>query len=824
MHYVCGNNTRRWLVEKHNFLNGIDYLEIDEEQSHLRLHFLNAHNLVQLELRNFQIDSGENSNALPITGIEWRDSENIITIETEEPDKMLNYTLKLVMGIYQTEPPEKFDPVLSLVDFAFLDTGVNDFDCKTSEIRSIERFEEPLIDYLAKDYSSFRQLMLDRLAVTIPNWQDRNPSDLGMALVEVMAYAADNLSYFQDAVATEAYLGTARKRTSIRRHSRALDYNMHDGCNARVWFSIEVDTEDNYILPSGTRLYTGLNDKQGSLTAKTKEKNNGDGYEKFISFDPAVILGSGALIFETMHDIKLHANYEKILFYTWGDEECWLPEGATAATLTDQWLKPNIEDNSKSNRMLGNLEVGDVLLLEEKRSPKGNKKPDPAHKHIIRITDVAFKVDPVTIKNTESKELGTPVLEMKWAAEDALPFPLCISMPDEVNNPASVVRGNIVLADHGCTMTRNKLEKIIIPENRRSRVSLNEPQITFKVPYIHKDAKHLPAVSALIQDPGKALPDITLLMQEAVWKPQLDLLNSNRFAEEFVVEVEDDGTAYIRFGDNIHGKQPPAGSEFEVSYRVGNGTEGNIGAEASFQAMTEGNELPSGRIKVRNPMPAKGGVQPETIKQVQLYAPKGFHRQERAVTAVDYAEMTMRHSGVQKAVATIRWTGSYNSIFIAVDRKGGRPVGELFEDELRDFLEKYRLTGHDIEITSPRFVPLDIKVTVFLKSGYLQSSVKETLQTVFSASVTSTGKRGFFHPDNFTFGQPVYLSHLVEVGMKVVGVSRVDVLRFERWGQHSYVDLENAVITIKRLEIVRLDNDPDKPENGRIEFDLRGGL
>ena len=48
--------------------------------------------------------------------------------------------------------------------------------------------------------------MLDRMAVLMPAWQERNPADLGVALVEALAYSADQLSYQQDAVATEAYL------------------------------------------------------------------------------------------------------------------------------------------------------------------------------------------------------------------------------------------------------------------------------------------------------------------------------------------------------------------------------------------------------------------------------------------------------------------------------------------------------------------------------------------------------------------------------------------------------------------------------------------
>jgi len=78
--------------------------------------------------------------------------------------------------------------------------------------RDAEPRERTEIDYLAKDFESFRQLMLERMAFYIPQWRERNPADLGVTVVEVLAYAADYLSYYQDAVATEAYLDTSRRR------------------------------------------------------------------------------------------------------------------------------------------------------------------------------------------------------------------------------------------------------------------------------------------------------------------------------------------------------------------------------------------------------------------------------------------------------------------------------------------------------------------------------------------------------------------------------------------------------------------------------------
>ena len=98
----------------------------------------------------------------------------------------------------------------------------------------------PVIDYLARDFASLRQALLDRLSLTMPDWTEPHLPDVGIALVELLAYAGDLLNYRLDAVGTEAYLDTARLRTSVRRHARLVDYRMHDGCAARAYVCLAV--------------------------------------------------------------------------------------------------------------------------------------------------------------------------------------------------------------------------------------------------------------------------------------------------------------------------------------------------------------------------------------------------------------------------------------------------------------------------------------------------------------------------------------------------------------------------------------------------------
>ena len=70
---------------------------------------------------------------------------------------------------------------------ALLASDLPDDDCPP------EPASQPNINYLARDFNSFRQLILDRLAVTNPGWQERHLPDLNIALVELLAYLGDAL-------------------------------------------------------------------------------------------------------------------------------------------------------------------------------------------------------------------------------------------------------------------------------------------------------------------------------------------------------------------------------------------------------------------------------------------------------------------------------------------------------------------------------------------------------------------------------------------------------------------------------------------------------
>lgn len=185
--------------------------------------------------------------------------------------------------------------------------------------------------------------------------------------------------------------------------------------------------------------------------------------------------------------------------------------------------------------------------------------------------------------------------------------------------------------------------------------------------------------------------------------------------------------------------------------------------------------------------------------------------------------MAEHNPKVQRAAAELCWNGSWYEARTGID-----PIGALAADQellhtVKGHLHPYRRIGHDLSVKPAHYVPLDIEMVVCVLPGYLQGHVKQALLDEFSNRTLVDGRKGFFHPDNLTFGQGVYLSKLVAAAQKVQGIESVSVSKFERLYQGPNNEIENGILPLCALEVARLDNDPSFPENGVLRFEMRGG-
>jgi predicted phage baseplate assembly protein len=314
-----------------------------------------------------------------------------------------------------------------------------------------------------------------------------------------------------------------------------------------------------------------------------------------------------------------------------------------------------------------------------------------------------------------------------------------------------------------------------------------------------------------------------------VWTPRRDLLESGPRDRHFVGELDDDGRIALRFGDGRHGARPAPGSRLHLHYRLGGGTAGNVGAEAINHLVLSrdpeesdaGEPMPV--AGVRNPLPAVGGIEPEPVEQVRQLAPLDLKRTRlRAVTAEDYAALAAELPGVQRAAAEIRWTGSVREAHIAIDAYGTGAPRRALLDSVAHALERYRRIGHDLVVGPAQPVPLDIAIEVCAAPGHQHGQILAELHRVLGSRPLPGGRLGFFHPDVLTFGEPVRLSRLVAVAAAVPGVESVEVTRLRRMFHPDDGEMEAGVLRLGPLEVAQCDNDPDRPENGRVDITLNG--
>lgn len=844
--------------------NGLDYVEVSDDQLTLEAHFTGAVPPLAapgsddgLAAGNFTLSGGDAVTGIKVTAIRLADDggdpeepgdARCLALTVDRPGDFSCY--RLVLGAPDTGMPGGWgpypgiDPANAWAEFSFKAGCPSDIDCAADCAGAVAVMAPASnVNYLAKDYESFRQLILDRLAVTMPNWQERHAADFGITVVEALAYAADELSYYQDAVATEAYLGTARRRISVRRHVRLVDYQLHEGLNARAWLTVWTDQDTPPLTAADCYFITGVPELAVAPGTVVRDAAL------------ALVPQGGYRVFE-----PVAAPTDPLTFYAAHSEididagpHGFLPRGATSATLVDKALWRRANPHAQPPASWGDaptipgsplaLVAGEVLILEEVRGPAtGNPADaDPSHRQAVRLTQVVAPAD------------GGWLVEIAWGLGDALTFPLCVCarqpFPDcETLHRLSVARGNVVLVDHGrtvadppwpavptlavtgdCACEGSVLERLQQP--RPINPALLQAPVTFADTMTFADTvRSGPAAAALApRDPRTALPAATVSMTDpdtgAVWTPRLTLLESNRLDTDFVVEVDDAGTARLRFGDGDLGAMPGPGQVGTPAYRVGNGTAGNVGRD-SISFLVLRNQAWSGfTVKPRNPLPATGGTDPEPVAEARLLAPNAFRQTLlRAVTAADYAALAGQDPALQRAAAALRWTGSWYEARVGIDPLGTQTPPTTLLETIATALAPYRRMGHDLAVVPAAYVPVDVELSVCAGPHHLRGDIRAALSALLGNKALPGGGLGFFHPDRLTFGGSIYASALVAAAASVPGVESATVTRLQRLGAAPNHELDTGALTVGPMEIVRLDNSPNHPENGKLNLVIGGGL
>ncbi len=773
----------------------------DPDHAVLDVYFYNKHKLQKL-LDEFTTSPEQTCKVFSISGGQriiggWlKDQIHVTKIEGQVSQQKISLTVAPV-GDYSTYTlaindldTYKIDPLLSELDFKFR-PGCFSADCAPDWEKAGPAQSEPRIDYLSKDYASFRHQLIAAMMARVPNWQPTSEADLDMVLMDLFSAAADELSDFQDRVMNEAYLTSARKRVSLARHARLMDYHIHQGQQAVTWLAVK--------LAGGQHLEIAL-DPQGmpleTITFWT-------GHEKPDS-DSQFFVSKGTCFMDALlNDIKL---------YPWDGVKPTLPCGTTSADLL---LSLPTQANVEQVRDWINDGSLTTLLVEEFKNPETGVEGvvNPQHRQVLHLNpNSQAKKDPIA---------NAWYLQVSWEENDALTWNATFYKQFGEALPAGDVtlfHGNLVMVYHGRfkTLTFKPQNAVLASESERyyentawgSLCSLDDQDRLAYRPT--PPDNQVPCLSTM------ETKIITGAGVERYWRETNTLVKSTGEDEDFIIETDELGRSLARFGNGVNGKALPEECTAELRYQVGVGSEGNIGRDSLVFC-----DEPK-IVSCWNPFDVTGGLDAEAtaliIRRVQeAYLAKQF----RAITLTDYEQRALELKNVSNAKAFYQWSGSWRIVRLAIDPKGGYDEHETIRREVAQALEPLRLIGDDLEVRLPHYVPLEITVPICVDQDYWIEDIRFLLEQEFSTGYTPDGRKGFFHPDNWTFGQSLLASQILGRVALVKGIGHVSELEMKRFNEPPS-GLPDR-IEVQMHEIILVANDPDHQEKGVIHFDLKGG-
>ena len=809
-----------------NRVTGIDFIYVHPDQESLDIFFLRkvtdliGNPKLPASLQATDIKIYNPGSFLPEIEVDailgWQTPPNgphILKIKTKQPGdfSLYNFLIK----------DKRIDPYFNDISFSFKANCPSDLDCKPPEHECPpEELIDFPIDYLARDFWSYRAALLDFASLRYPDWADRLEADSGVMMAELMSALGDEMAYYQDRVSREAYLETASQRRSIRRHARLVDYHMHDGLGATGWVDFNVDA-GVLAIPAGTNVFSMSDD------------NTRIDFETGIGIDE-IYLGKTYPVSAATNEFMPHL---------WDEDDTCLLVGSVELYITGHHKVNLAFDDLPTGR-----DPGKWVLI--KTNPTDPAQPQQAQ--LVRLIKVTDTTDPVFNVN---------ITHLVWEQEQAL--------KNEFDLTILLVRGNIVPATAGKTngayfIVDDELATLTPAEaggfsplpagetvNRQGHDETGIHLFTLPgsqtVPLVYLKNEQFQ-----YNNPEIILEEVVFDITTSSWIPKpftepwaytntLVGVNSSKPTDKHFTlddgswqrvvgyqriggEIEHPDYAMnngvtIRFGDGEFGRIPDKGSVFKASYRLGGTRRSNVAAETlTYISGIAG-------VKVTNPLPSSGGLDAETPAELRQLASDAFRAiTYRAVRPEDYAEAAERLPWVQKAGSVFRWTGSWLTAFVTPDPKGKVILEATERIDLTNQLNRFRQAGREVNVMDPLYASIDLEIEICVAADAYPGQVKERVYIALMGKKGLRPQEGYFSPDRFTFGTFLERSTLEAAIQDVPGVKAIEKIYFRRRGWFAKKVFSELSYDPGKDTIIRIANDPLHPEQGSLKLYTHGGL
>ena len=785
--------------------NGIDYVNVAAGQTQLSVHFLNTVALLGSPPAVTVTIAG--SGAVTTISIDdpaaWSaDSEGrpVLALTVPAPGDFSTYTL--------TIRSDQLDPFFSSVPFTFKASCPTTLDYQLPPAACPGPADEQVpVDYLAKDFASFRRALSEFSALRYPAWVERSEADLGVVLMEALAAIADELSYYQDRVSAEATIQTAAQRLSVVRHARLVDYEPAPATTATTVLQLDV-------LPAPVSSPPGT-----SWTINTPLLFRALGADgTVIDFeveDPAAGLAGPDAAPAAWATVDPGWNRASLRPYYWDDSQRCLLAGSTELYLTGHGL---------------GLYAGQQLLLDTSAAVSGDPpvrelvtvsaSPEPAETEDPLVGSMPLTAVSLTAPTAEDHDLyrttvaGNIVPAVQGVRRTET---FTIPRPGDPPGPVVVRTGPNSTPpnprpDYRYSLTSGPLAWLAVPGQDDDTATPAQPEIVLSSGASGRAPRW--EFQRWLLDAGAADQAYSLTPEQ--YSPVLTSGGTTWY------DYDGDGGTTIRFGDGTFGASPPPGTQFTVVYRVGGGSAGNVPAGT---IVTAAPGQPQGALidACTNPFPASGGTDAETNAQVRVRAPQQFSAEPlRVVRAADYVAAAQSLSWVQQAGTTFRWTGSWLTVLTSANPSGTEEPTIAQLAGLTELLNQRRLAGYDSYVLPPRYVSVDLQITLCGQAAAFASDVRAAVLARLQPGAVLGGAAGFFDHSRWSFGQPLESSALLAAIQSCPGVAGVYQVMYRQHGaQLDWTALPDT-LTVAADQVLRIDNDPSRPDAGSLQVTVEG--
>lgn len=836
-------------------VTGIDFVRVvdPQDQRRLQVFFLidpntldvNPFNIaLQPPLHFARIEAVEDDSDVEIAELSWQQEPDaqgtmrtVLVIDVVEPGGFQLYRLTL----NDTADPSRIDRFFNATIFSFKQGCPTRADCKPRHDCPDRTLGDWPIDYLARDFESFRTALMDFAAQRYPDWRERIPADVGSMIAELFAALGDEFSYIQDRYSREAYLETLSQRRSLSAFADLVDYQLDPGLSARTRLHLTIDS-GGVEAPAGARFWAQV---EGQLPLAFEL---GEGLRQYRDIPAAGIARETWWVHAAWNGMPAHVPDPTTPCLSIGARELWIVgEPLSAATL------PGAPDETAIARFW----VGRTLLVET--------RPDdpaaPVRRHFVEIDDaVEVVTDPLCTDEDDNPIVAT---RLHWRAKDALPFELDLS--------STFVSANIVPATAGLTAQ----EHVAIDSAPATHPGIAET-VERAGPYdpdagsraiVHRFSLPLSGRFGVgwlfAEDPAPlgAFPRPEILVEEVepavgspedfiageMWQHQREILRADNLDQVFTLEpgtwrdviefdrigerithtdyASGDGTT-VRFGDGTFGRRPTDDAVFRITYRTGPGRRANLPPDTvtlltAPSVAPEGIEAPPlpGVIAVRNPIAITNGRDPEDLERARRLMPEAFRALVwRAVLDEDFEEIAERLEWVQQAGAATRWTGSWHTTFVTPDPLGSFTLSSKRREDLEQLMDCVRQAGREVQVYDPVFVNVDLEIVICIEPTAYFGQVQSRIERALTGPAGFGDPFPFFHPDNFGFGDPMWKADLEACIAAVSGVLAIEEIRFRRRGETDFQAFVERKIAVGDDRVLQIRNNPRFPGEGSIRI------